>query len=163
MLSLLWAGPSIVWGQKVPLGSEFQVNTYTTGHQGFIHGPRVASDAAGNFVVVWASGEHDYSVIAAQRFDASGVPQGAEFEVGEIHYYKTPAVASDAAGNFVVVWQIDYSYCAGPTDYGICARRFDSTGAPLGAEFELAGHGAYPKVAADPAGNFMVVWSATGP
>ena len=36
----------------VPLGAEFRVNTYTTGRQGEAS---VASDASGNFVVVWTS------------------------------------------------------------------------------------------------------------
>ena len=36
----------------VPSGTEFQVNTYTTNNQVF---PSVASDSAGNFVVVWQS------------------------------------------------------------------------------------------------------------
>jgi hypothetical protein len=46
-----------VFGQRyassgAPLGSEFRVNTYTTGIQS---GPAVTSDASGNFVVVWQS------------------------------------------------------------------------------------------------------------
>ena len=35
-----------------PLGAEFQVNTYTTSNQEL---PSVATDANGNFVVVWES------------------------------------------------------------------------------------------------------------
>jgi len=38
------------------VGSEFQVNTYTTGAQYF---PSVAMDATGNFVVVWTSSGQD--------------------------------------------------------------------------------------------------------
>ena len=37
-----------------PLGSEFQVNTYTTNSQ---NNPSVAVDADGDFVVVWESDE----------------------------------------------------------------------------------------------------------
>jgi len=40
--------------RAAPVGSEFQVNTYTTSFQ---RNPAVASDAAGNFVVVWDSSE----------------------------------------------------------------------------------------------------------
>ena len=45
------AGPS-----TVVAGSEFQVNTYTTGNQA---SPKVASDAAGDYVVVWESYAED--------------------------------------------------------------------------------------------------------
>jgi len=50
-----------IFGQRfdssaVPLGGEFQVNTYTTGIQ---RPSAVASDAAGNFVVVWVSPGQD--------------------------------------------------------------------------------------------------------
>ena len=38
-----------------PNGVEFQVNTYTTDYQ---IAPSVASDAAGNFVVVWADSNY---------------------------------------------------------------------------------------------------------
>ena len=68
----------------------------------------VASDAAGNFVVVWKSDGQDGSGrgVFGQRYDASGARAGAEFQVNT---YTTgdqdrPRVASDAAGNFVVAW-----------------------------------------------------------
>ena len=40
------------------LGTEFQVNSYTTGDQMY---PRVAANAAGNFVVTWNSNLQDGS------------------------------------------------------------------------------------------------------
>ena len=74
-----------VFGQRfnasgLPQGSEFQVNSYTTGYQS---DPAVASDANGNFVVVWRSYGQDGSGdgVFGQRFNASGVPQGSEFQV----------------------------------------------------------------------------------
>ncbi len=45
-------GSSMALGAPIPAGTEFQVNTYTTDAQ---YAPAVASDSAGNFVVVWAS------------------------------------------------------------------------------------------------------------
>jgi hypothetical protein len=55
----------------MPVGGEFQVNTYTTGGQGR---PSVAPDGAGGFVVVWESfggSETDISLrsVQAQRFE----------------------------------------------------------------------------------------------
>jgi hypothetical protein len=122
-----------------PLGSEFQVNTYTTGTQGGTLA--VAADPAGNFVVVWEGYSYDnypdaWSVFG-QRFDANGAPLGSEFQVNT---YTTNeqgvgalAVATDAAGNFVVVWG---GYGAGDDDdEGVFGRRFDSSGNPTTGEF----------------------------
>jgi hypothetical protein len=90
----------------VPRGQEFRVNSYTTGRQ---YAAAVASDAMGDFVVAWASDAQDGSSqgVFAQRYDAAGVPRGAEFRVNT---YTTglqsrPSVASDTAGNWVVAWQ----------------------------------------------------------
>ena len=62
------------------LGPEFQVNSYTTNIQ---WAPKVAADGLGNFVVVWESETQDaggYGVFG-QRFDPSGSPLGAEFQI----------------------------------------------------------------------------------
>src|SRR5947199_350489 len=92
-----------------PLGSEFRVNTYTTSYQGR---PRVAADGAGNFVVVWGSVVQDGSGtgVFGQRYSSSGAPQGPEFRVNTYTTgdQRSPSVAADAAGNFVVVWQSRY-------------------------------------------------------
>lgn len=148
-----------------PLGSAFLVNSYTTGFQG---SPRVAADAAGNFVVVWYT---DYLYpglsLSGQRFDSSGSPTGGEFVVttGDIPYigpFERPGVgvkvAAAPTGEFMVVWE---TY---PPD--IFARVYDSAGAPVGAQFQVnaytTGYQHYPGVAADAAGNFVVVWSGDG-
>ena len=64
----------------VPVGSEFQVNTYTPNAQMF---PEVASDADGDSVVVWQSLGQDGSGwgVYAQRYNNAGVAQGSEFQV----------------------------------------------------------------------------------
>src|SRR6185436_13726572 len=86
-----------------PVGTEFQVNSYTTNSQAH---PVVASDTNGNFVVAWASLQSGAYDIWAKRYDASGAAQGAEFRVNS---YTTgaqtkPSIAADGSGNFVVVW-----------------------------------------------------------
>jgi len=145
----------------VPVGPEFQVNTYTTSAQ---TQPSVAADANGNFVVVWHSlhQEGQYSVFA-QRFEASGRPRGSEFRVNT---YTTTnqgyaRVSSDAAGNFVVVWNDKRL----PDDGAIRGRRFDALGQSAGAEFVVD---TLPvdwyffdipqAVAADAGGRFLVTW-----
>lgn len=105
--------PSLSGTQVVNLpspsaGSEFQVNTFTMADQ---IEPEVATDAAGDYVIVWTSdGEGDnpseYGVFA-QRDNAAGVAQGSEFEVNTptTDYAYSPDVAMDADGDFVVTWE----------------------------------------------------------
>jgi hypothetical protein len=149
-----WVSIGVAWAQKIPLGAEFQVNSYTTDGQGGFNGPRVASDAAGGFVVVWEDFEFDREFVVARRFNSSGAPLGPEFQVNNVAYEVNPAVSSDAAGNFVVVWN---------DDANIYARLFDDTGMPQGGKFQVDQTGYYSrnaKVASDAAGNFVVVWWA---
>ena len=150
-----------VFGQRyastgAPLGTGFQVNTYTTGAQNL---PSVAIDSGGSFVVVWQNATQDGSSygIFGQRYGSAGAPLGAEFQVNT---YTTdaqgyPSVASASGGNFVAVWQSDQFG-------GVFGQRFSSTGTPLGTEFLVStyttGGQSRPIVASDPGGNFVVVW-----
>ncbi|MFL6199373.1 MAG: hypothetical protein ACJ76J_09365 [Thermoanaerobaculia bacterium] len=88
------------------LGPDRRVNTHLPNCQGF---PAVASGSQGSFVVVWESALQDVSEVGiyGQRFDALGEPLGAEFRVNTsiASAQISPKVASDAHGNFVVVWQ----------------------------------------------------------
>ena len=78
-----------------------------------------------------------------------------------------PTVATDAAGNYVVVWTI-FGQPGDTLQQGnILAQRFDPTGQKLGPEFvvntSLPGTQIQPDVAMDDNGNFVVVWSGSGP
>ena len=158
-----------VFGQRfnaagVPQGSEFQVNSYTTGSQ---FDTAVASYATGNFVVVWRSSGQDgcADCIFGQRFDASGIPQASEFQVNSYTAggQFLPEVASDASGNFVVVWT---SNGQDGSCFGVFGQRFHAFGLPLGSEFQVnsftTGNQAFPAVASDATGNFVVVWQSYG-
>jgi len=144
--------PRAAWPQGEPLGPEFRVTT-------FGGSPSVAADAAGNFVVVWG-GPGD---IIGQRYASSGVPLGPEFRVNT---YTSggpfdPSVAADSAGNFVVAWQ---NYGQDGSYGGVFGQRYASSGAPLGPEFRVNTHTTNSQrnlsVAADAAGNFVVVWDS---
>jgi len=89
----------------VAAGPELQVNRYTTSYQWLA---RLAHDASGGFVVVWSSAlqDGDGFGIIGRHFDSAGAALGAEFQ---INVYATgdqlyPAIASDSAGRFMVVW-----------------------------------------------------------
>src|SRR6185503_5010076 len=89
-----------------------------------------------------------------QRYDADGVPQGAEFRVhaASVGEQGRPSVAMDTAGNFVVVWHALH----------IAGRRFDALGTPQGAELEVSTDlGSFQNlasVAAGATGEFVAVW-----
>jgi hypothetical protein len=150
---------------QVPLGGEFQVNTYTPSAQ---TSPSLATDADGNFVVAWSSYYQDgsFAGIFARRYLASGAPvSGAEFRVNA---YTTgaqfgPDVASDPSGRLVVVWS---SYGQDGSHYGVFGRRYDAAGTP-GPEFRVNVHTTLfqtkPSVAMAAGGNFVVVWESYGP
>jgi hypothetical protein len=149
-----------------PRGALFQVSTWTSGYQRW---PAVASDAVGNFVVVWSgAGAADDSGIFAQRYDAEGTRRGSEFRVNSrvTGYQWWPHVASDAAGGFVVAWQDGSGQDGSGT--GAFARRYDASGLPRGAEFQVntyttdgqADWG--PSVASDAVGNFVLSWRSNG-
>jgi hypothetical protein len=114
-----------------PAGSEFQVNTRTTGTQ---RSPSVGMDADGDFVVVWQSfGEDAAATWGAfgRRFNSAGTPLATPFQVNSFtasHQYY-PHVALDADGDFVVVWT---SYLQDGFYGGVFGRLFSSSSAPLG-------------------------------
>jgi len=143
-----------------PLGSEFQVNTYTADHQ---WASAVAMDASGNFVITWASHQQDGSDwgVYAQRYDRRGNRLGSEFQVNTYttSHQSAPAVAMDASGNFVITW---HSYQQDGSGYGVYAQRYDRRGNRLGSEFQVntytADHQAAPAAAIDASGNFVITW-----
>jgi hypothetical protein len=148
----------------VPLGPQFRVNTYTTGSQ---HVPSISVDTAGNFVVIWQSAGQDGSGygIFGQRFGSAGVPLGPEFQVNTYTTFmqNVPEVSVAGGGGFVVTW-VD---AGSGSDADIYARRYASSGSPLGTEFRVntftSGLQSHPVVAADSAGNFVIVWGNYGP
>lgn len=159
----------------MPVGPEFQVNTYTTGRQG---DPAVAADPAGGFVVVWRSGSsynygggQDGSTggVFGQRLDAAGARIGGEFQVNTYTsgVQGAPAVVAGPASGFVVVWQSGVNYGAGGQDgsnTGVFGQRFDGAGARAGGEFQVntytTGPQHQPGISADEDGDLVVTWSS---
>jgi hypothetical protein len=82
-------------------------------------------DAAGNATVVWSGGsgqDGSGDGVFAQRYEASGVALGGEFQVNSYTTYGQgdPAVAAAPNGNVVVVWR-----GFGPGDtWGVFGRVF---------------------------------------
>jgi len=153
---------------QVPLGPEFQVNTYTRYNQ---RRPSVAADAAGNFVVVWDSygqdgggGYYGGGAVFVRQFLSSGAPLGGEARVNvwTAGSQVFPAVASAPTGRFAVVWN---SIGQDGSMHGVFGRRYDDAGAP-GPEFSVntftTGYQLWPAVAMDASGKFVVAWESWG-
>ncbi|MEJ2086346.1 MAG: hypothetical protein P8Y44_11810 [Acidobacteriota bacterium] len=152
-----------------PLADDFQVNSYSTFPQTY---PDVAVGSNGDFVVVWQSGslfvesdsqDGSFSSIHGQRYDASGVALGDEFQVNSYttNRQRLPDVAIAGDGSFVVVWTTNGSY--GPaTGYSIQGQRFDASGSRLGGEFQInsytSGAAIGPSIDTWDDGRFVVVW-----
>jgi hypothetical protein len=82
-------------------------------------------NAGGNFVVAWNSYNQDGSGsgVFGHRFDPGGSPLGSDFQVNS-YITGTQAsaeIATDASGNFVVVWE---SNGQDGSSYGVFGQRF---------------------------------------
>ncbi len=150
----------------VAQGSELRVNTYTTGEQRY---PSISMDNTGNFIVTWQSGlggtsqdGSDYGIYA-QRYNSSGVAQGSEFKVNSYttNSQSKPSVAMDNNGNFIVTWN---GTGTGDTNYGVFAKRYNSSGVAQGSEFRVntytTDHQKYQSIAMDNSGNFVITWTS---
>lgn len=152
--------------EGLAIDGELQVNTFTTGLQGY---PAVTTDATGAFVVVWQSYAADLSGYAVQgrRFDLTGVPLGDEFQVNTTTSYNQafPSVARASSGEFVVAW-LSYGYDGGgPSGYDILAQRYDAAGLEVGGELVVntftTGYQLFPSVSVADTGAFVVVWTSS--
>ena len=150
--------------QEVRVGSEFQVNTYTTDHQSR---PSVAADADGDFVVVWQSYDQDGSSygIFARRFSSAGAPLGQRVPGQHLHH-GLPAAPVGGGGRRRRLRRRLAELGQDGIDYGVFARRFSSAGARPGRRVpgQHLHHGdqRYPSVAADADGDFVVAWQSYG-
>ena len=156
------------------VGGEVRVNTFTATAQ---LNPSVSLDADGDALVAWQSYGQDgagYSVYA-QRYEgpnrpvaSGGTPAGAaggEVTVaGGTATQTTPAVASEANGDYVVTWTSTGRDASG---LAVVAQRYTAAGVARGAEFVVnttttTGDQQDPSVAMDADGDFVVAWEGTG-
>ncbi len=158
-----------VYGQRfamdgTPAGSQFMINTYTSGWQRF---PAVAMDDFGAFTVVWESYQQDGDTygVYGQKYDSAGAADGGEFQVNTetTGYQGLTDVAVNDNGDLVVVW-VDNNDLDGD-GYGIFGRHASAGGA-FGDQFQVNTYTTSdqnaPEVAMDANGNFVVTWKSTG-
>ncbi len=154
----------------LPAGEQAQINTYTASTQ---FAPDVAADDDGDFVVVWQSfgssgSDLSWYSIQGQRYSSSGQLSGSEFQVNgyTTGWQIRPAVAMDADGDFVVVWQSAGSYGSDVGSYSIQGQRFSANGDAAGGQFQVNTYTTLgqvlPDVAMNADGDFVVVWQSYG-
>jgi hypothetical protein len=146
-----------------PTGDEFRINTHTADHQ---RGARVCVDDSGRAVVVWSSfgQDGDGDGIYGQRFDAEGMPSGAEFPINSDTdgNQNDPVIACSGEGDHLAAWKHRRADSSGTDIHG---RRFDSAGVAAGDEFQInetAVEGReHPAAAAVPGGGYTVAYTTT--
>ncbi|PHS28603.1 MAG: hypothetical protein COA85_03480, partial [Robiginitomaculum sp.] len=140
----------------VAQGGEFLVNTTTVSFQ---TRPSVAGLTGGGFVVAWQDSSAGPADIRAQRYNASGAAQGAEFLVNTIttNNQENPSVAELSGGGFIITWS-DNSTTSGD----IRAQRYNASGVAQGGEFLVntttPSAQQNPRVAALTGGGFVIAW-----
>jgi Ca2+-binding RTX toxin-like protein len=144
------------------VGSEIQVNSYTTGYQ---DSPTTTDLSDGGWVVTWyGEGPGDSLGIFQQRFAANGDAVGTETQVNG---YTTGTQAFStimtlADGGWVIAWEGE-----GPGDsFGIFQQRYASNGDAMGGVTLVNSHGANsqdnPVIAAQADGGWVVTWWGEG-
>ncbi|MBD2092918.1 calcium-binding protein [Microcoleus sp. FACHB-1515] len=150
-----------------PATSDVRVNATLPDEQTLASSRRsIAMRSTGEAVVVWQSfgQDGDAEGIYARLLDAAGQPQGSDILVNQITGGKqqNAALAIDALGNFVVVWE-NFTLAAGSD---IVARRFNADGTPNGDQFlinvpdDALYDQQFPNIAMSADGNFVVTWTS---
>jgi hypothetical protein len=106
-----------------PIGSEFQVNTFTYNNQ---VQPKVSFDNEGNFIIVWQGQSYDMSNsedIYAQFYNNKGEPIDKEIKVSNLTYKNNsyPSVAVNNSDEFIISWN-----GVGQNGYGTYSAKFNN-------------------------------------
>lgn len=147
-------------GDGSAFGGELLVNSTLAKDQIL---PDVALDDDGDAIFVWqAEGQTGSgSDVYARRMDSSGNLLGPDFLVNETkpRPQRYPAVAMDAAGNFLVTWQSQHQ---DGFSWGIYGHQYAADGGEIAAEFPInervEGPQTIPNIASNSAGLAVVGW-----
>lgn len=166
ILLILLGSLPVVQADPIPRGLEFRINSSYTGQSNVIASD---VDAAGNFVIVWATLDPANTIsVYVRRFGSNGEPSGPEAQVNSTlpgGYGASIALSPD--GGFLVIWNF-----MGPeaeSVRGIAGRFYDSQGNPASDEIIFYSYGpglpgiiglAYePRLLMDSDGDFVIIWT----
>jgi len=115
------------------LGSEFQINTYTTSWQGV---PSVSSNGT-TYLITWSSNGQDghYNGLYGRFYDNDGTALGSEFQINTytISSQRDPSVSSNGT-TYLITW---VSYGQDGDRGGIYGQFYNNDGTALGSEFQI--------------------------
>ncbi|MCK5198545.1 MAG: hypothetical protein KAR21_09350, partial [Spirochaetales bacterium] len=171
--SKIYSGSSLTRAiiNETSLGENESINSYWDGSSNFGSNTEdglyllklQAEDEYGNLslknIEVWV----DNNLLDENDPDIITIPNGTEFQVNT-HVYSNQyqgAVAA-IAGGFITAWA---SESQDGSSYGIYAQIFDSTGTPVGGEFQVNTHtdgNQYQPVVAAIENGFIIAWSSYG-
>jgi hypothetical protein len=163
----------------MPVGGEFQVNTYTVDGQGD-RAMDISCEADGDFAITWGGRPEPQtgptSTVYLRRFTSAGVEVGTEFQINTYTPQQSRIAATvchDASDNLLLVWRRPDG--ADGDVQGVFAQRFDSTLSPLTSEFLVNSYtvnnqgvppgdagGPFPAVASCclPTGDAVISWAS---
>ena len=148
-----------IFAQKMTFYGDTVGNNFEVSEEGFPKDqslPCVATIGDTAFVVIWVD-EENFDIYG-KRFSTDLLPLGEVFQVNDAGVPSwAPSLSCGPEGGFVVAWVDTRS------GNDIYARRFDSSGNPLGASFKVNEDKAArphisPSVSIGPSGNFVIVW-----
>ncbi|HWB19029.1 MAG TPA: sialidase family protein, partial [Phycisphaerales bacterium] len=157
------------------------VNANTQTDQGTDDSPTIATDAAGNWIVVWRTLDSQQGAIGTDGdlLFAKSINNGATWTTQQILNTNAgsdsgsdskPAISADHAGNWIVAWRSTDSLSGTiGTDADILFARSVNAGASWSAPAALNSNAAsdgsgaddLPRLVVTSNGNFVAVWSST--
>jgi hypothetical protein len=153
------------------LTSEFQLNSYTTGDQGYANGLAVSVLSENKFVGLWSSEGQDgsYYGVFGRIFNSTGHALTSEFQLNSYTtsyqgYADGLVVSALSENKFVGLWNSDGQ--EGNVGTGVYGRIFNSTGHVLTSEFHVNSFTKWNQgkcglaVSALSEDKFVVVWNS---
>jgi len=156
--TIIWYHSGAVMARRYNLSGNPVTSAYVIDDASWYAVPSmIAVRPSGEFVVCFWVGSNNIRYTRVRRFDASGNPIGASFQVDTEEAW-AGSIAITSAGQFVV------GYCRKSITGDLYSQRFDWSGTPLGDSILLNDDGNYlsqamPKIAVATPEKFMVVWA----
>lgn|SRR5882757_3399520 len=147
---------SNIWGARYTVAGGWSPATLISNGAGNSKVARLAMDAGGNVLSVWAQSDGTQYNVWSNRFDAAtGWGTAALIEAVDAGTAGTPRVKFDSHGNAIATWSQD------STRGNIWSSRYVAgTGwsTPIPIEAANDGLASLPRLAVDPSGDAIVAW-----
>ncbi len=161
----VWAQSGTLYGRwftaaAATNGSQFTIATGVTFGDNYL---AVATDAAGNLLIAYHTGEYSSEDVYAVSVNRNGTIARAPWRVNSTAdgTQKYPTVALNSAGDGVIAWTHVRDYFGLPRESGIVARRVSQFGKTNSAEFNAGSGDSWDSrmsSAVNSSGSFVLSW-----